>query len=135
MYFHFETLILSHIYIVNHTILTIYGGSFVSHEQNVNKNHEHVINFFFFFYFQVITDNKRSQFSIMLDALERIHAHLDGVSNYSLFLSHKLTGQVICLITCLLSLHILVFKILINYFGVFIFHSWNKVTGSQDIRI
>lgn len=53
-------------------------------------------------YFQIITDYKSSQLSIVLDVLERMHAHLTAavVSNDPLFLQArflllKFTGYVV----------------------------------------
>jgi len=46
----------------------------------------------FYLYFQVITDYKNSQLSVILDAMERMHKHLTAavVSSDSLFLPARL---------------------------------------------
>lgn len=85
----------------NHSIPTIYGAIkptaiFVPLEEILKDEHYHLVTKEIFGPFQVVTEYKDNQLPLVLDALEKMHAHLTAavVSNDILFLQKVIGNSV-----------------------------------------
>ncbi|XP_040986639.1 probable aldehyde dehydrogenase isoform X2 [Juglans microcarpa x Juglans regia] len=85
----------------NHSIPPIYGAIkptaiYVPLEEILKKNTYELVTREIFGPFQIVTDYKRDQLSMVLDAVERMHAHLTAavVSNDPLFLQEVIGNTV-----------------------------------------
>ncbi|CAK9159957.1 unnamed protein product, partial [Ilex paraguariensis] len=88
----------------NHSIPQIYGAIkptavFVPLEEMLKDNNYELVTREIFGPFQIITEYKDNQLSMVLDALERMHAHLSAavVSNDLLFLQARLSDSLLFL--------------------------------------